>query len=237
MSGGVARAATMTTAHTHEAPRIVLTGGGTGGHVYPALAIAGALRRRRPEAELLFVGGDRLEARVVPRAGMSFRGITVHGIAGRGLSGASRRLRAAVELSLGLPLLQSIARLRDFRPHVVIGTGGYVSGPVILAARLMGIPSLAVEGNRSPGWTSRAVVRLVDVMAVAHPEMAASMQRRWLRPTWSSLGQAQAPWRRSPPAVSPRCSYRGRGRAPTSRCAMPSRWPSAARQWSSTIMS
>ncbi len=178
MSGGLARAATMTSAHTHEAPRIVLTGGGTGGHVYPALAIAGALRRRRPEAELLFVGGDRLEARVVPRAGMSFRGITVHGIAGRGLSGASRRLRAAVELSLGLPLLQSIARLRDFRPHVVIGTGGYVSGPVILAARLMGIPSLAVEGNRSPGWTSRAVVRLVDVMAVAHPEMAAFFASR-----------------------------------------------------------
>lgn len=162
----------MTTTPTEEAPRVVLTGGGTGGHVYPALAVAAALRRLRPDAALLFIGGDRLEARLAPRAAVAFRSITVHGLAGRGLSGATRRLRAAAELGLGIPLLQSVAHLRSFRPHVVIGTGGYVCGPVILAARLLGVSSLAVEGNRTPGWTSRAVARLVDVLAVAHPEMA-----------------------------------------------------------------
>jgi len=153
-------------------PRVVLTGGGTGGHVYPALAVAAALRDQRPQTQFLFLGGDRLEARVVPASGLPFRVISVHGLAGRGLAAAPRRLRSLAELALGLPVVQSVASLRRFRPHVVIGTGGYVSGPVLLSARLLGIPSLALEGNRTPGWTSRAVARIADVVAVAHPEMA-----------------------------------------------------------------
>ena len=156
-----------------KALRVVLAGGGTGGHVFPALAVATELRRMRPGIGLLYIGGDRLEARLAPEAGLRFRAISVHGVAGRGLAGWPRRMRAALELALLIPLFQSLRELKRFRPHVVIGTGGYVSGPVLLAARLRRIPSLAVEGNRVAGLTSRAVARLVDVMAVVSTKEAA----------------------------------------------------------------
>jgi len=159
-------------------PRFVLVGGGTGGHVYPALAIAEQLKRFAPGAGLLFVGGDRLEARVVPAAGLRFRTISVHGLAGRGLTAWARRLRSGAELAIGLPLWQSLLILRGFRPQAVIGTGGYVTGPVILAARLLGIPSLSVEGNRAPGLTSRIVSRMVKVMAVGWPDLAPFFEDR-----------------------------------------------------------
>jgi len=158
--------------------RVVFAGGGTGGHVYPALAVAAALCRKRSGMQLLFIGGDRLEAQLVPAAGLAFRSISVHGIAGNPLSGGMRRVRALVELALGLPLLQSISLLRSFRPHVVVGTGGYVSGPVLLAARVLSIPSITMEGNRTPGLTSRVLARLVDVVAVAYPELAGFFARR-----------------------------------------------------------
>ncbi len=156
---------------TKRGPRVALTGGGTGGHIYPALAVAQALSRIRPNCEMLYVGGDRLEAEIVPAAGLPFRAISVHGIAGRGLAGLGRRIRALAELALGVPLAQSLLVLRGFRADVVVGTGGYVSGPVLLAGRLLGVPSLTLEGNRTPGWTSRAAARLVDAVAVAHPEL------------------------------------------------------------------
>jgi UDP-N-acetylglucosamine--N-acetylmuramyl-(pentapeptide) pyrophosphoryl-undecaprenol N-acetylglucosamine transferase len=132
--------------------------------------VAAALKKLRPGAELLYIGGDRLEARVVPEAGLPFRAISVHGLAGD--IPLARRLRAALEIAAWIPLFQSLSSLRGFRPDVVIGTGGYVSGPVLLAAKLLRIPRLALDGNRAPGWTSRAVARFVDVMAVAYPEMA-----------------------------------------------------------------
>lgn len=155
-----------------KALRVVLAGGGTGGHVFPALAVATELRRMRPGIGLLYIGGDRLEARLAPEAGIRFRAISVHGIAGRGLAGWPRRVRAALELALMIPLFQSLRELKRFKPHVVIGTGGYVSGPVLLAARLRHIPSLAIEGNRVAGLTSRAAARLVDVMAVVSTKEA-----------------------------------------------------------------
>ena len=159
----------MTTAGS-SGPKIVLTGGGTGGHVYPALAVAAAIERLAPGSELLYIGGDRIEAKIVPEAGIPFRSISVHGLAGGAPMG--RRLRSLVELAIGLPLIQSLRILRAFRPGVVVGSGGYVSGPVLLAARMMGLPSAALLGDRVPGHTSKIVSRLVDVMAVAHPEMA-----------------------------------------------------------------
>jgi UDP-N-acetylglucosamine--N-acetylmuramyl-(pentapeptide) pyrophosphoryl-undecaprenol N-acetylglucosamine transferase len=151
--------------------RVALAAAGTGGHVYPALAVAEEIRRLRPGARLLFIGGDRLEATLVPASGYPFRAISAHGLAGRGLFGWTKRVRAGAELLLGIPLWQSLGLLREFRPQVVIGTGGYVSGPVLLAARLMRLPSLAVEGNRTPGRTSRLVAKMVEVVAVAWPEL------------------------------------------------------------------
>jgi UDP-N-acetylglucosamine--N-acetylmuramyl-(pentapeptide) pyrophosphoryl-undecaprenol N-acetylglucosamine transferase len=157
-------------------PRVILTGGGTGGHVYPALAVATALRKLRPSVEFLYIGGDRMEATAVPQAGLPFCAIAVHGLAG-GVSWG-RRLRSLAELAAGIPLAQSLGILRGFRPEVVIGTGGYVSGPVLAAARLRRVPALALDGNRTPGYTSRLACRLVDIVAVAHPEMADFFSRR-----------------------------------------------------------
>lgn len=161
-----------------SAPRIVLTGGGTGGHVYPALAVAEALGRAVPQVALLYIGGDRIEARVVPATGIPFRSISVHGLAGRGFASLPRRLRSVAELALGIPLLQSLSSLRGFQAHAVVGTGGYVSGPVLLAARLLGVPSIAIEGNRTPGWTSKAAALFVDVVAVADAETGRLLARR-----------------------------------------------------------
>lgn len=157
-------------------PKLILTGGGTGGHVYPALAVASAIRKLRPQAELLYVGGDRLEAKAIPAAGLAFRQIAVHGIVGDMPLG--KRLRALLEIAAWVPLFQSLGVLRAFRPDAVIGTGGYVSGPVLLAAMLMRIPRMALDGNRVPGWTSRVVARFADVVAVAHPEMVGFFSAR-----------------------------------------------------------
>lgn len=148
----------------------MLAAGGTGGHVYPALSVAAELKRLRPEVQLLFIGGDRMEAEAAPAAGIPFRAISVHGLAGRGLNGIAGRARSAAELLMGIPLFQSLAILRDFRPHAIVGTGGYVSGPVLLAAKLMGIPSMALEGNRTPGLTTKLVAKMVSLVAVAWPE-------------------------------------------------------------------
>lgn len=157
-------------------PRVVLCGGGTGGHVYPALAVAEELKRLRPEVQLLYIGGDRVESRLVPEAGLPFRGIRVHGMAGSGLSGIVRKLRAAIELPGALR--QSRALLQQFGAQVVIGTGGYVTGPVIMAAHRLGIPAVALEGNRTPGFTSKMVSRYVQVMAVGWSELAPFFEER-----------------------------------------------------------
>ncbi|MBN1458418.1 MAG: undecaprenyldiphospho-muramoylpentapeptide beta-N-acetylglucosaminyltransferase [Armatimonadetes bacterium] len=166
----------VTTRAEGDGPRVVLTGGGTGGHVNPALAVAEALSALDPRTEIQYIGGDRIEARLVPEAGLAFSSIAVHGLVG-GMP-LKRRLRALLELACGLPLGQSLRLLRRLRPQVVIGTGGYVSGPVLLAARLLRVPSVALDGNRVPGQTSKLVSKLVDVMAVAHPEMEAFFSTR-----------------------------------------------------------
>lgn len=194
----------MSTRPRPRPPRFALVGGGTGGHIYPALAVAEELRRLSPGSPLLFIGGDRMERTVVPEAGLPFRGISVHGLAGRGLAAWARRLRSVTELAIGLPLWQSLIILRQFRPDVVIGTGGYVCGPVLLAARLLRCPAIALEGNRTPGLTTRLICRLVPVMAVAWPELVSYFQERVgsqtrvvltgfpVRPSVLAPGRAQA---------------------------------------------
>ena len=134
-----------------RAPRVMFTGGGTGGHIFPALAIADELKSLRPEGAIAFIGTKtKIEARVVPQAGYQFFPITVSAL----------RRRISVETALfPLHLLagmgQSLARLRQWKPDVVVGTGGYVSGPPLYAASVMGIPTLLHESNSIPGATTR----------------------------------------------------------------------------------
>jgi UDP-N-acetylglucosamine--N-acetylmuramyl-(pentapeptide) pyrophosphoryl-undecaprenol N-acetylglucosamine transferase len=165
-----------TSARSLKPLRVILAGGGTGGHVYPAIAIAARLRELQPNAAILFIGtSDRMEAQKVPAAGFDFAAISVRGVAGR--QSPLRRARALGRLALGLPLWQSLRLLRRFRPDVVVGTGGYVCGPVILAARLLRVPTMTVEQNEVPGLTTRLVSRLVDVAALVSEGSAARYQR------------------------------------------------------------
>ena len=130
--------------------RIALTGGGTGGHIYPALAVARVLQEEY-RARLLYVGSrGSMEADLVPREGIAFRAITVSGLRGKS--------PAQVVLGTGRAMLavgQALAILREFRPHTVLGTGGYVTGPVVLAALLCRTPAVLQEQNVVPGATNR----------------------------------------------------------------------------------
>jgi len=137
--------------------RIVLTGGGTGGHVYPGLAVAEQLRRLAPDADIRFVGTRRgIESTLVPRAGWPLATVPASGF--RGL-GVVARLRFLLNFAAGG--LASLALLLRRRPDVVLGTGGYVSAPVIAAARLLGVASAVQEQNAIPGSVNRLVGRWV----------------------------------------------------------------------------
>jgi UDP-N-acetylglucosamine--N-acetylmuramyl-(pentapeptide) pyrophosphoryl-undecaprenol N-acetylglucosamine transferase len=141
--------------------RVLIAGGGTGGHIIPALAIADELKARHG-AELLFVGTVRgLESRLVPQAGYQLELIRVGQLNRVSLA---TRLRTLIDLPLGL--LHCVRLLRQFRPDVVIGVGGYASGPVMGAAIMLGIPTLAFEPNAVPGLANRLVGGWVKAAAV-----------------------------------------------------------------------
>lgn len=154
--------------------RIVVAGGGTGGHVYPGVAIARELLRRRPRRELLFVGTARgLESRLVPAEGFTLETIRASGLVGMGVMA---RLRGMALLPLGL--LDSWRLLGRFRPSLVVGVGGYASGPVLAAALLRRLPTLIHEQNRWPGVTNRILAPLVDRIAVSFPGTEGSVGRK-----------------------------------------------------------
>ncbi|TGE32679.1 undecaprenyldiphospho-muramoylpentapeptide beta-N-acetylglucosaminyltransferase [Desulfosporosinus sp. Sb-LF] len=146
--------------------RVMLTGGGTGGHIYPALAIAKGLLARDDETQILYVGiRDGMEARLVPEAGIAFAGIS-----GKGLP---RRLSLDTIKVLGQSvkaLWETKKLLRHFHPDLVVGTGGYVSGPVVLTAALFNIPTLLHEQNALPGITNRILARVVRRVMLTFPE-------------------------------------------------------------------
>jgi UDP-N-acetylglucosamine--N-acetylmuramyl-(pentapeptide) pyrophosphoryl-undecaprenol N-acetylglucosamine transferase len=141
--------------------RVAIAGGGTGGHIIPALAIAGELKSAC-NAEILFIGTSRgLESRLVPQAGYPLSLIEV----GQ-LKNVSLLTKARTLLDLPLSLIRCRKLLRDFRPNVVIGVGGYASGPAMGAAILDGIPTLAFEPNAFPGLANRLVGKRVNAAAV-----------------------------------------------------------------------
>ncbi len=145
--------------------RVILACGGTGGHINPAIAIANAVRAAEPDSEILFVGAKvGMEGELVKKAGYPITFIDIEGFR-RSLS--LQNLRVAVKI--GVSLVQSRRILRRFRPDIVVGTGGYVSGPVLLAASKMKLPTLIHEQNAFAGFTTRLLSGHVDKICVAFP--------------------------------------------------------------------
>jgi UDP-N-acetylglucosamine--N-acetylmuramyl-(pentapeptide) pyrophosphoryl-undecaprenol N-acetylglucosamine transferase len=141
---------------------IVFAAGGTGGHLFPAIAVAGELRRRHPGATIVFVGGTRgLETRLVPQAGFELRTLPLSGIKGRTMRG---RLVAggAAAYAVFRCCLWFLAR----RPDLVVGAGGYASGPAVLAAWLLRVPTMLMEQNHFPGATNRWLAPRADAVCV-----------------------------------------------------------------------
>ncbi|MDO5989153.1 undecaprenyldiphospho-muramoylpentapeptide beta-N-acetylglucosaminyltransferase [Flavivirga amylovorans] len=144
--------------------KIILSGGGTGGHIYPAIAIANELKSRFPGAEFLFVGAkDRMEMEKVPQAGYDIEGLWISGI---------QRKLSLKNLAFPLKLISSIwsARsiIKSFKPDVAIGTGGFASGPLLYVAASSNIPSLIQEQNSYPGITNKLLSKKTQKICVAY---------------------------------------------------------------------
>jgi UDP-N-acetylglucosamine--N-acetylmuramyl-(pentapeptide) pyrophosphoryl-undecaprenol N-acetylglucosamine transferase len=143
--------------------RVLIAAGGTGGHIYPGIAVAKEIQRRDPKSEIRFVGTARgLENKLVPQAGFELSLIDSAGLKNVGTIARARGL-----LVLPKSFLAARSLIKAFRPDVVVGAGGYVSGPVVLTATLMKLPTLVMESNALPGWTNRVLARFVDKAAVS----------------------------------------------------------------------
>ena len=126
-----------------EVKRFLISGGGTGGHIFPAVSIANEIRRRYPEAKILFVGAEnRMEMEKVPAAGYEIKGLPVCGFDRKNLL---KNVRVLVKLYQSMRMAKKI--LRDFAPDIAIGVGGYASGPMLKEAQKRGIPTLIQEQN------------------------------------------------------------------------------------------
>lgn len=148
--------------------RILVTGGGTGGHIYPALAFIRYVQKIQPDSEFLYVGTHRgLENKIVPETGISFKTIKIQGF---------KRKLSLDNIKTVQLFLESIKRskeiLREFKPDVVIGTGGYVSGSVVYAAARMKIPTIVHEQNSVPGMTNKFLSRFADRVGICFPDAA-----------------------------------------------------------------
>ena len=146
-------------------PKFVISGGGTGGHIFPAIAIADALKRRFPEADILFIGAKgRMEMERVPKAGYPIEGLWI--------SGLTKDARAlTLPLKLASSLYNARRILKRFQPDAVIGVGGFASGPTLKAANWLGIPTIIQEQNSYPGKTNRNVGHKAKAICVAYDHM------------------------------------------------------------------
>lgn len=146
--------------------RVLIAAGGTGGHIYPGIAVANEVMRRDPSSRLLFVGTARgLETKIVPAAGYQLSLINSAGLKNVGVLGKLKGL-----MLLPKSFLEARSIIKDFRPEVVVGAGGYVSGPVLLMASLMRIPTLVMDSNALPGFTNRRLAPFVTKAALTFDE-------------------------------------------------------------------
>ncbi len=152
--------------------KIMFAAGGTGGHINPALAVAGEIRERHPESEILFVGTkDKMEAKLVPEAGFDFATIKISGFQRKlSLENIIRNIKTIIYLLFSGFAVKKI--IKKFQPDVVVGFGGYVSGPVVRMAAKMGIPTAIHEQNAYPGITNKQLATMVDkvMLTVADAE-------------------------------------------------------------------
>jgi UDP-N-acetylglucosamine--N-acetylmuramyl-(pentapeptide) pyrophosphoryl-undecaprenol N-acetylglucosamine transferase len=144
--------------------KIILSGGGTGGHIYPAIAIANELKSRHPSAEFLFVGAkDRMEMEKVPQAGYDIKGLWISGI---------QRKLTLKNLSFPFKVISSLWKahkiIKSFKPDIAIGTGGFASGPLLQMAALNNIPTLIQEQNSYPGITNKLLSKKAKKICVAY---------------------------------------------------------------------
>lgn len=147
--------------------RVIISGGGTGGHIFPAIAIANEIKKRNPEADILFVGAEgKMEMERVPAAGYKIVGLPIVGL--------QRRLTAK-NLALPFKLIKSLMKakkiVKDFRPQVVIGVGGYASGPTLKMAQRLGIPTVIQEQNSYPGKTNRLLSKKIAAVCTAYENL------------------------------------------------------------------
>ena len=151
------------------AKRIIISGGGTGGHIYPAIAIANALKAIDPNTEILFVGAEgKMEAEKVPKAGYKIVLLPIVGI---------ERAFSVANLAFPFKLMKSLLKARsvinDFKPDVAVGVGGFASGPLLIVASLMGVPTLVQEQNSHAGITNKLLAKRAKKICVAYPNMEA----------------------------------------------------------------
>ncbi len=147
--------------------KVLISGGGTGGHIFPAIAIANAIKAKRPDAEFLFVGAlGKMEMEKVPAAGYKIEGLPITGI---------QRSLSVKNLVFPFKLLASMIKakklVRSFNPHIAIGTGGFASGPTLRAAISAGVPALVQEQNSFPGVTNRILGKRANSVCVAYDGM------------------------------------------------------------------
>lgn len=157
----------MKTTQKSKSPRLIVSGGGTGGHIFPAIAIADAFKRRHPDAEILFVGAKgRMEMERVPKAGYPIEGLWISGF---------KRELSLDNLSFPFKLMSSLVKakkiLRRFKPDAVVGVGGFASGPIMRKATSMKIPVLIQEQNSFPGVTNKLVAPKATKICVAYEDM------------------------------------------------------------------
>ena len=151
----------------HKAIRVIISGGGTGGHIFPALSIAGKLKELNPETEILFVGAEgKMEMEKVPAAGYEIKGLPVAGL--------QRKLTLS-NFALPFKVIKSVSMakriLKDFKPDVVVGVGGFASAPLLWAAGRLGIPTLIQEQNGFAGLTNKIVGKKAKSICVAYEGM------------------------------------------------------------------
>ncbi len=176
--------------------KLVITGGGTGGHVYPGIAVAKEFQKQFPETLIAFIGTRTgLEAKILPYEGFALETIHMQGFIGKGIAHKLKTLYL-----FPYAVYRAIHHLRKFRPQLVFGTGGYVSVPVIYAAYLLHLPTMILEPNRQPGLANRLLAKSVNKVAICFEDTAAFFPRKKvvltgnpIRKEFSLIGQIPPP--------------------------------------------